>query len=160
MTASASEKQQVRPSTSMVIRPAEEIRPQCQTVCKRIAERAYHTFEARSHEHGSDLEDWLRAEAELLEPVVVVVSDSGDTTEVEAELSGTDAQNVELGIDVHNRLILVSSQAAGQGSREGASPMGKWIYREIELAAEVDASRATAVFSNGRLHVVLPKRVT
>lgn len=28
--------------------------------------RAYRFFEERGHEHGHDLEDWLRAEAEVL----------------------------------------------------------------------------------------------
>jgi hypothetical protein len=30
-----------------------------------IRERAYHYFEQRGCEHGHDLEDWLRAEAEV-----------------------------------------------------------------------------------------------
>ncbi len=28
--------------------------------------RAYHFFEERGYEHGHDVEDWLRAEAEIL----------------------------------------------------------------------------------------------
>jgi len=30
-----------------------------------IARRAYQLFEARGHQHGHDIEDWLRAEREL-----------------------------------------------------------------------------------------------
>ena len=33
---------------------------------RRIAERAYFYFLARGGEHGRDLEDWLRAEAEIM----------------------------------------------------------------------------------------------
>ena len=33
-----------------------------------IALRAYELFEARNRQHGYDLEDWLRAETELLSP--------------------------------------------------------------------------------------------
>ena len=32
-----------------------------------IGRRAYQRFEARGFEHGHDLEDWLLAEADLLE---------------------------------------------------------------------------------------------
>jgi hypothetical protein len=33
---------------------------------ERIKERAYQLFLERGSEHGRDLEDWLRAEAEML----------------------------------------------------------------------------------------------
>jgi len=33
---------------------------------RRIAERAYHLFIKRGGEHGRDVEDWLRAEREML----------------------------------------------------------------------------------------------
>lgn len=32
---------------------------------RRIAERAYQFFEMRGHSHGSDVDDWLRAEREV-----------------------------------------------------------------------------------------------
>ena len=32
---------------------------------EQVAQRAYELFTARGYEHGHDLEDWLRAEAEL-----------------------------------------------------------------------------------------------
>ena len=35
-----------------------------------IARRAYDLFLARGCEHGCDVEDWLRAERELTEPLV------------------------------------------------------------------------------------------
>ena len=36
------------------------------TLQERIRLRAYELFEARGREHGHDLDDWLRAEAEIL----------------------------------------------------------------------------------------------
>ncbi len=36
-----------------------------------IAHRAYELFEARGYQNGHDLEDWFRAESELLHPVKV-----------------------------------------------------------------------------------------
>jgi hypothetical protein len=32
---------------------------------RQIAERAYQLFEMRGHSHGSDVEDWLRAERDV-----------------------------------------------------------------------------------------------
>ena len=34
-------------------------------VHKRIAQRAFELYESRGRENGHDIEDWLRAEAEL-----------------------------------------------------------------------------------------------
>ena len=34
----------------------------------QIAQRAYELFTARGYQHGHDVEDWLRAEAELTQP--------------------------------------------------------------------------------------------
>lgn len=34
----------------------------------QIALRAYELFTARGYQHGHDVEDWLRAEAELAQP--------------------------------------------------------------------------------------------
>lgn len=31
-----------------------------------IRQHAYHLFEQRGHEHGHDIEDWLKAEAEVV----------------------------------------------------------------------------------------------
>jgi len=36
------------------------------TLQERIRLRAYELFEARGREHGHDLDDWLRVEAEIL----------------------------------------------------------------------------------------------
>ncbi len=36
------------------------------TLLRQIAERAYHLFEMRGGSHGNDVEDWLRAEREVL----------------------------------------------------------------------------------------------
>jgi DUF2934 family protein len=35
---------------------------------QQIAQRAYELYTARGYQHGHDVEDWLRAEAELTQP--------------------------------------------------------------------------------------------
>jgi mannose/cellobiose epimerase-like protein (N-acyl-D-glucosamine 2-epimerase family) len=39
-------------------------------VYEAVARRAYELFEGRSYQPGHDVEDWLRAESELLCPVL------------------------------------------------------------------------------------------
>ena len=40
--------------------------PEAIPVEKRIRERAYELYESRGCEHGQDVQDWLRAEQEIL----------------------------------------------------------------------------------------------
>ena len=39
-----------------------------QEMREQIEKRAYELFEARGAEHGHDVEDWVRAESEILQP--------------------------------------------------------------------------------------------
>ncbi len=46
-----------------------DLQAKVQKVQLAIARRAHELFEARGREHGHDLDDWVRAESELLCPV-------------------------------------------------------------------------------------------
>ena len=58
-----------------------------------IAHRAYEFFEARGDERGHDLEDWFRAESELLHPVKVKTWQSEQKVYVNAEIPAFRALN-------------------------------------------------------------------
>src|SRR5262250_418322 len=73
-----------------------------------IAERAYALFDGRGGEHGHDLEDWLRAEAEVLHPVPVEIIDSGDKLIVRAEVPGFAAKDIK--INLEPRRLTISGQ--------------------------------------------------
>jgi hypothetical protein len=49
-----------------------------------IRQRAYHFFEQRGYEHGHDLEDWLRAEAEIMGKKLVSAEQSATTKKAAA----------------------------------------------------------------------------
>jgi HSP20 family molecular chaperone IbpA len=65
-------------------------------VYEAVARRAYELFEGRSYQNGHDVEDWLRAESELLCPVSVEIEESKDQLMVFAKVRGFTAQDIEI----------------------------------------------------------------
>ena len=55
--------------TEIVERSSEEILNQCSQTHELIARRAFEIFESSGGSPGHDLENWFRAESELLQPV-------------------------------------------------------------------------------------------
>jgi HSP20 family protein len=51
-----------------------------------LTHRAYELFEGRGRQDGHDLEDWFRAESELLNPVPVEISEADGQLIVRAEV--------------------------------------------------------------------------
>ena len=56
-----------------------------------IARRAFEIFDNNGRWLGHDLEDWFRAESELLHPVHLEIAESDDNLTVRAEVPGTSA---------------------------------------------------------------------
>ena len=56
--------------TSAIMRAETEIELDNQALLEGIRLRAYELYELRGRENGHDLEDWLRAESELLGPLL------------------------------------------------------------------------------------------
>jgi len=119
-----------------------------------IARRAFELFEWDGGLFGRDLEHWFRAEAELLHPVHMSVTESDDALAVQAEVPGFSPNELEVSIEA--RRLTISGKKESREERK----KGKTIYQErcsneilraIDLPAEVDATKATATLKNGLL---------
>jgi len=129
-------------------------------VYQTIARRAFDLFESEGGVSGRDVEHWLKAEAELLHPVPVSVTETDVALTVQAEVPGFDAGDLEASVE--------SDQLTISGKKESREEQkkGKAIYREqrsseifrvVTLPAAVDVSKATATLTNGVLELILPK---
>jgi|ERR1700722_19888686 HSP20 family molecular chaperone IbpA len=61
-----------------------------------IARRAFDIFESRGRSPAHELEDWFRAESELLHPVPLNVTESNDEYTVRAEVPGFGGKDIEV----------------------------------------------------------------
>jgi HSP20 family molecular chaperone IbpA len=124
-----------------------------------IARRAYELFEAGGYQDGRDLEDWLRAESELLHPVEVKTWESEREVYVTAEMPGFRGEEVKIGVKPR-RVIIWGKSTPEQGRSEGhprRTPVA--LFHPLDLPAEIDPSKTSARLANGILKLELPKVV-
>jgi HSP20 family protein len=125
-----------------------------------VARRAFELFEGDGGFFGRDWEHWFKAEAELLHPVHMSITESDDALAVQAEVPGFSPNALEVSIE--SRRLTISGKKESREERK----KGKTIYQErcsneilrsIDLPAEVDVTKATATLKNGLLELTLPK---
>jgi HSP20 family protein len=126
-----------------------------------IARRAFEIFESDGGFWGRDLDHWFKAEAELLHPTHITVTESDDAVNVEAEVPGFNANDLEVSLDPQRLTISGKRETTKEDKRKG-----KTVYQEkcssellriVDLPAGVDATKATATVKNGILSLSLPK---
>jgi HSP20 family protein len=125
-----------------------------------IARRAFEIFEGNGGWPGRELDDWLRAESELLHPMHLELTESANNLTVRAEVPGFSAKELE--INVEPRRLAVS----GKRETKEETKKGKTLYSElcaneimrvVELPAEVDTSKVNATLKDGILNIELTK---
>ena len=123
-------------------------------VMKQMEERAFQLFEARGREDGHDLEDWFRAEQELLAPVPITITEKNNELRIHAEVPGFTAKDISLNVE-HDALTL-------QGDIETKTDTElerRQIYRRVALPADVIPEKAKATWKDGTLEIIAPKVV-
>ena len=131
-----------------------------QQIYDSIARRAFEIFDNNGRWFGHDLEDWFRAESELLRPVHLKIAESDENLTVRAEVPGFSTKEIELNVEPRRLTIAAKHQAHDEGTK------GKTIYSErcanavlrvVDLPTEVDSSKVSASLKDGVLNIELPK---
>jgi HSP20 family molecular chaperone IbpA len=125
-----------------------------------IARRAFEFFEVNGRRHGHDLENWLRAEAEVLHPVYLEITETNDALTVKAEAPGFTAN--ELNIQVDGNWLTISGKHESKEERKKGKTIysercAKEVLRSVSLPSAVDGSKANATLKDGVLNIELPK---
>ena len=125
-----------------------------------IARRAFELFEARGALHGRDLDDWFRAEKDLLHPVHLEITDTDDALTVHAEVPGFEAKELEVSVDPQR--ITISGKRKSTEEKKTAKTVYKEqcsneILRVANLPVEIEAAKATATLKDGVLELRMPK---
>lgn len=121
-----------------------------------IAHRAYEFFEARGYKHGNDLEDWFRAESELLQPLKIDTWKAEQELLITAEIPGFRPEEIKIGIEPR-RVIIWGKLDPKPGWPDAYPKRGSVsLFQAVELPAKVDTSKASASFADGLLKLDLP----
>jgi len=160
MTKNSSVGSSTKVSTDLNLVSVHELCEHTQDVFDLIARRAFEIFEGRGRAQGNDREDWFLAESELLTPVKVHLSESGEQLTARAEVPGFNREEIK--VSVEPRRLSIS----GKASPHEDHPSGKHahslkhehlMFCVIDLPTEVDLSKAKATFHDGALEVLMPK---
>jgi HSP20 family protein len=125
-----------------------------------IARRAFELFENDGRTLGRDLDHWFKAEAELLHPAHLRITESDDSITVEAEVPGFGAN--ELQVSLEPRRLAISGKKQSRSEQKKGNVLysercSNELLRSVELPVEVNAARATARLNNGILELTAPK---
>ena len=147
-----------------MIRPVrtENLFERADAMFNNIAKRAYEIFDTNGHIFGHEVEDWLKAEKELLHPVHLDVSETGEAFDVKAEVPGFTEKELHINVEPR-RLAISGKRESKKEEKKGKTICSELcsdeIMRVVDLPADVEAEKAAATLKNGVLELHLPKAV-
>jgi HSP20 family protein len=125
-----------------------------------IARRAFEIFDNNGRLLGNDLEHWFRAESELLHPVHLKIVESDANLTVQAEVPGFSTKELEINVEPR-RLTIAGKHEVQEDSKKGktiySERCAEEILRVVNLPAEVDSSKVSAMLKDCVLNIELPK---
>ena len=131
-------------------------------IARDTAQKAFEYFCDRGGELGYELEDWLRAENELLRPVPVEVTETDDAIFVNAAVAGFKPQEIEVSVE-DGVLIISGATETSEQTADANTIVREWssnrLYRQLPLPSDVIADKVTANLTDGMLLLTLPKAV-
>jgi HSP20 family protein len=139
---------------------AEKLFEQMKEFSQSVARRAYGYFEARGREFGHDLEDWFRAESELMRRVPVEIKEADGQINVRAEVPGFTADEIKVSVEPLRLVISGKSEKTAEEKKEQtllSEFRSSQFCRELRLPAEVEPDKTTAVLKDGMLELVFAK---
>ena len=127
---------------------------------EQISRRAYEIFEENGKVFGRDLEDWFKAESEILPPLQLRIKEKEASLTIEAETPGFSAKDLEVSLDPW-RLTISGKKDTKEEQKKGQTTYQEQstneLLRVIDLPSEIDSTRAIATLKNGLLEIKLPK---
>ncbi len=145
----------------VTITPVENLMDRINKMTQAITRRAYEIFEANGRRFGHDLEDWFKAETDMLLPVPVNIVETEESLEVRAEVPGFSEKEIEVSVEPRRLTITGKRETETHEEKKGEADYSEFcsnqILRIVELPASVDAGKTTATLKNGVLQLTMPK---
>lgn len=154
----------VKSSNNVAAKPApvHDVMEEIKGIFNTISQRAFGFFQERGT-NGQDLNDWFRAESEVLKPVPIEISESNDTYTVRAEVPGFEAKDLCVHVEGSSVYIHGKTKHEKEETKAGrvkyTEVSASELSRRIELPGSVNTEKASANLENGVLTLALPKAV-
>jgi len=161
MSAKATEitKQETKTASPMIVE-TETIFDDLRQLIRNIEQRAYDLFNGRGRQPGRELEDWFKAESELMHPVLCEVTEVDDHLTVKAEVPGFNAQELKVSVEPDRLFIRGTKESTKKDEKENTvytERRSNEMFRTLYLPAEIDPEKVTAELKDGVLNMMMPK---
>lgn len=154
--------QRARPATPLQLVSSDQILDRMKETFDTIARRAFEIFESKGRRFGRDLDDWFQAEAELLHPLHLEISETEGALTVQVGVPGFTEKDIEINLEPRGLTISGMRESAGErrkGKTISSERCSNRIFRVVDLPADVDTASTAikASYDKGMLTIVLPK---
>lgn len=127
---------------------------------QQVRQRAYQLFEWRGRAEGHDLEDWFKAEMELLKPIPLEIAEKDNVVHIRADVPGFKQE--ELQINLEPGVLTVKGEHREEKEQKEekiyrSEKRAQQIFRRIALPVNVNPDKASAHLANGVLELSVPK---
>ena len=131
-----------------------------ETITDSIRKRAFSIFQNRNGGNGSEVDDWLQAERDVVWSPASELVDDKKEFRARIALPGFDAKDIQVSAMPDALLI----QADATHTHEGKSGNVRFcefseknLFRRLPLPAPIDVDKVTASVDKGILEVTAPK---
>ena len=129
-----------------------------QDIYRQIENRAYQLFEERGRQPGFDLDDWFRAETELLTNMPIHVSDNPTQVMVHVEIPDFSEKEIQINVQPQRLLLSGRKEIKSVSDDESIRELQvKQFFRSLPLPSEVKTDGIKTEFKDGSLDITLPK---
>jgi HSP20 family protein len=133
---------------------------QVKAITDSIRQQAFNRFQNRNGRNGSDVDDWLEAERDLVWSPASELVDEEKEFRARIALPGFDAKDIQVSA-MPDALVI---QADATHTHEGKSGevcfcefSEKKLFRRLDLPALIDVDKVSASLDKGILQVTAPK---
>jgi len=129
------------------------------TITNRIRTRAFELFEKSGEAPGDAVENWVKAEEELLQIPHSKLESTGGSVFLHVSILGHHEQELKV-VALPNALIVAAEPKHRHSKNHLASVDAKRIFQRIDLREPIDTRSVRADFENGLLKVTAKKLET
>ena len=137
--------------------------PVFEEIAKRVAaiqRRAFDLFEKRGRELGHDLEDWLKAEHELLGWPAAELTEKNGAYQMEITLPGFAAKDVQITATPDEVIVHAATKEEKKTEKEDVlwTEFGSNnVYRRFGVPKPINVEKVVANLEDGLLRITAPK---
>ena len=131
-----------------------------ESVADSIRQRAFSLFEHRSGNGGSELDDWLQAERDVIFTPTSELADNEKEFVATIALPGFDAKDIHISAVPDALIVQAASSHTHRGKNDGvrfSEFSDKQVYRRLDWPEAVDVDKVTAAIDKGILEITAPK---